>query len=147
MVFHHIYHVLVKCSQVLVFQFRIIYQRPLPAAIIITPVIAFPREVNPFGMTEFIPHKVHIGLSSQRNGTGESFYARPNPGQHHIVVVSMHMEIHFLVHQAECQGFIAYKCLVMRFSIGNRFNMDDGRSAPAKSRGYSILHLFILSAP
>jgi len=55
-------HRLVKITQVFVAQVRIVNEAPLAAAVVITPAIAPAWEVNPFGMSEFIAHKVQVSL-------------------------------------------------------------------------------------
>jgi hypothetical protein len=41
---------------------------PSPSAIMVAPVIALAREIDPFRMSKFVTHKVEVGFTSQTKG-------------------------------------------------------------------------------
>jgi len=70
-------HRTVELLQVVVEEICIICEAPLTAGVVVRPAITFAWEVNPFGVTELIPHEVevstiHRGSSSETNELIES---------------------------------------------------------------------------
>lgn len=53
-------HFAVEVPELMIAQFLIIQQIPLTPGILMRPSVTFAREVNPFGVTEFIPHEVEV---------------------------------------------------------------------------------------
>ena len=53
-------HIMVEIIQPLILQKSVILQTPLTAAVMETPAVAFPRKIDPFGMTKFIAHEVQV---------------------------------------------------------------------------------------
>ena len=57
-------HVPVETVQPAVFQQLVVGQIPLAAGMVEGPAVVLPREVDPFGMTEFIAHEVEIAAGA-----------------------------------------------------------------------------------
>ena len=53
-------HFSIKVSHIVISQILVIYQIPLTASVLTRPSVSFTRKINPFGMSEFITHKVPI---------------------------------------------------------------------------------------
>ena len=53
-------HLPVEPRQQVVFKIDVIHQVPLPAGIMIGPVVARSRKIDPFGVTEFVAHEIKI---------------------------------------------------------------------------------------
>ena len=62
-------HCFVKIAEKTVFQIRIIDQVPLTTGLFVRPSVAFSRKINPFGMPEFISHKIKV--SAVDGGSGD----------------------------------------------------------------------------
>ena len=61
-------HCPVECPQPRVTQQTVLGERPLPAGVGVAPAVAFAREVDPFGVSEFVAHEVEIGVAAGRDG-------------------------------------------------------------------------------
>ena len=63
-----LYHIFIEVVEPLIFQVAVILQTPLPPAIVEAPAVAFPGEVNPFRVTEFVAHEVQVCPRRRRPG-------------------------------------------------------------------------------
>ena len=62
-------HRAVELLQVVVEKIGIICEAPLTAGVVVRPAIALAWEVNPFGVTELIPHEVEIAPIHRRSSS------------------------------------------------------------------------------
>ena len=58
--FDRLEHVRIKIRHVVVGEVFVVHQVPLAAGVFARPTVAFAREVNPFGMSEFVAHEVEV---------------------------------------------------------------------------------------
>ena len=120
---HQLYHRLVEIPQPRVAQEPVLRQRPLPPGVGVAPAVAFAREVDPLGVPELVAHEVEVGLPARRDGhQADHLVQRHAAVDHDILRRLVHVEIHLLVHQPECQRLVAHQRLVVRFGIGHGFH-------------------------
>ena len=105
----------------MVAQFLIIHQAPLAACIFVRPAVAFTREVNPFGMSELITHKVQIAAidGSQCHQTDHLVQGYATLG-HTINVFFREVPVHIGIYQTEDDSLVAHQRLVVTLTIRNR---------------------------
>ena len=60
-------HRAVEFGKLPVSEGRIIAQAPLPARVVIKPVVAFAGKINPFQLTEFVVHEIQITRAGRGN--------------------------------------------------------------------------------
>ena len=65
---HGVEHGLVKVAELMKFKVGVIPQGPLATGIVMCPVITFARKVDPFGMSEFVAHKVEVTVVGGSEG-------------------------------------------------------------------------------
>ena len=66
---HEVGHGPVEGRQPVVLHVPVLHQRPLPAGVVIAPVVALPGEVHPLGMAELVADEVQIAVA--RRGAGQ----------------------------------------------------------------------------
>ena len=113
-----LHHSVVKSVEEFVFQILAVYKLPLTACIFIAPAVPFAREVDPFGMSELITHKVEI-TTIDGSQSDKTYHLMESHAALHgeIVVVYHHVPIHLLIYKAEDYGFVSYEGLVMALAI------------------------------
>ena len=115
-----LYHGLIKLAQILVAQLVVIHQAPLTTCILIAPTVTFTREVNPFGMTELITHEVEVTAIDRRGSEQTYHLVQCDAAMGHIVLVTLlEMPVHIRINEAEDDGLVTHKCLVMTLGIGD----------------------------
>ena len=124
MFFDHPDHFPVERRQVLVFEVRVIHQRPLPPGILVAPVVSLAGEIDPFRVAEVVAHEGHICLSAQGDREQPDHFMKcDTPVDHQVGVIFMHVIVHLLIHEPESKGFVAHQRLVVRFGVSHRFYM------------------------
>ena len=74
-------------------------------------------------MTEFVTHKIEVGLPSQRDRKeADHLMQRHTPINNQVFSRPIHIRIHLLVHQPEGNGFISHQSLIMRLAVSYRLN-------------------------
>ena len=80
------------------------------------PVVTFTRKVDPFGMSEFVAHKIEVTVVGGGEGNkARHFMESDTAVDYDITSTRMHVEIHLFVDEFENEGFSSNKGLVMRF--------------------------------
>ena len=80
------------------------------------PVVTFAREVDPFGVSEFIAHKVEVAVVGGGEGDEACHFMEGDAAvDDEITGTGMHVEIHFFVDEFENEGFSADESLVVGF--------------------------------
>ena len=117
---YEVYHIVVECIEEAILQVYAIHEFPLAASVLIRPSIAFAREVNPFGMAEFIAHKVEITAVDSRCGDHSYHLMERHTAVYcRVIVAHHHVPVHCAVDKAEYQGLIAHQCLVVTLGIAD----------------------------
>ena len=62
----YLVHFFVESVEVAVSKIFVVHQVPLTTTMLITISITFSREIDPFGMTEFIAHEVEVPFATER---------------------------------------------------------------------------------
>ena len=113
-------HFFIKITHIVIGQIFVVHQIPLAAGIFARPSVTFTWEVNPFGMPEFISHKVQITSVDSRRGQQADHFMQSNTTVDNIIFVSLlHVPVHIGINQAEDNRLVSYQCLVMTFCIRN----------------------------
>lgn len=106
--------------EALVFEFGVVGEGPLSASVFVGPVVSFAREVEPFGVAEFVADESEPGFAAGNHGEeAEEFVEGEAPVDDGVLVAFFHVPVHVLVHEPEGEGFIADECLVMGFGVGD----------------------------
>ena len=75
-------------------------------------------------MSEFVAHKIQIGLSRQRDRKKPDHLVQRHAAvDHDVLCGAVHIGVHLLVHQPERNGLVADQCLVVRLAVGHRFDI------------------------
>ena len=84
------------------------------------PAISFTREIDPFRMAKFIPHKVQItAVDGGGRDQTDHFMQSYTPFHHKIVIIFLHMPIHVGIDKTENDRLVTHQRLVMTFRITN----------------------------
>ena len=90
-VFNHVeivtkqfYHCGIKAIEVCKEIVLIVHQRPLTASVLVTPAVSFTREINPFGMSEFVTHKGKVTAVNGRSGDKANHLVKCYSTIHHV---------------------------------------------------------------
>ena len=75
----HLHHGLVEIGEEPVAEGGVVAQVPLAAGIVIAPVIALAREINPFGVAEFVAHEVEIAVPGRGQGDKPDHLVQGDP--------------------------------------------------------------------
>ena len=103
-------------------QFVIIQQIPLPARVLIRPTVTFAREVDPFGVTEFVAHEVEITAIACRHRDEPNHFVQGDSAVCDIIFVTFfEVPIHIGVNQPEDNRLIADESLVVAFGVRDGF--------------------------
>ena len=93
---------------------------PLTASILVRPAVTFARKINPFGMSEFISHKVQIASIDGRSGQQANHLMQSYASFCDTILITFtEMPIHIRIDQTENNRLVSYQCLVMAFTIRN----------------------------
>ena len=107
-------HLGVKIIQILKAKFWIVYQMPLSATILITPVVALTWKIYPLGVAEFVAHKVEIAVAAGRQSEkADHFMKRYATVDDKVLLFLLHTIIHFLVAETKHDGFVTNKRLIV----------------------------------
>lgn len=80
------------------------------------PVVTFARKVDPFGVSEFVAHKVEVTVVGGGEGDEARHFMQGDAAvDDDITCTSMHVEIHLFVDEFKNEGFSSDEGLVMRF--------------------------------
>ena len=113
-------HRVVKLLQLMVLQLRIVCQAPLSAAILEAVAVAFPGEVNPLRMSEFVAHKVQISVAARRHRHQTNHFVQfHGPLDRQTRISYAHVPVHLLIRQPEHDRFIPHQRLIMRFTVAD----------------------------
>lgn len=61
-------HMLIEGIKLMVSEICSICKIPSPSAVVIAPVVAFPRKINPLWMPKLVAHEVKVSVVSQTKG-------------------------------------------------------------------------------
>jgi hypothetical protein len=61
-------HELLKLEKIVIAQVGAVSEVPSPTAVVVAPVVALPRKINPFRVSEFVAHEGQIALVPQCEG-------------------------------------------------------------------------------
>ena len=118
--FRHFHHGNLEVAQVLVLEVGVVGQTPLAAAVVVTPAVALPGEIDPLGVAEFVAHEGQVALAAQAHGQQPQQLVQCHAPVHDAVLVpGFHGVVHFLVAEAEHDGLIAHQGLVVAFAIAD----------------------------
>ena len=95
----------------------------MPAGVLVRPVIALPGEVDPFGVSEFVSHKVEVSAVHGREGNQPYHFMQCHAPVYDKAagVVFHHVPVHFGIDEAENDGFVPNKSLIVTFGIVDGF--------------------------
>lgn len=126
-------HGLIEVAQVVVTQCRVVAERPLTAAVMVRPIVAFAGEVEPLRVAKFIPHKGEITFPAEPDGEqADDFMESDSAINDGALTDLIHVPVHFLIHEPEGERLIAHQRLIVGFSVGDvRFSVAAiGQGAP-----------------
>ena len=117
---YHLEHSLVEVAEIVIAEFLVVNEVPLAACILVAPSIALAGEVNPFGMSELVAHKVEVATvdgccRDEANHLVESDATM----NHEVLVALLEVPIHVGIYQTEDNGLVAYKCLVVALAVAD----------------------------
>ena len=139
-------HGFVEGSEVLIFQIVSVYEVPLPTSVFIGPAVSLTRKIDPFGVAEFISHKVEVAAVDGREGYQPYHFMQGHASIYDQIGVSLaHVPIHDIVDEPEDNGFVADQCLVVALGIidGLFIGTPIGQF-PKYGRGFPVLVFFLL---
>ena len=141
-----VHHIHVPIVEELVFQIFAVHQVPLPAGIFVAPAIAFTGEVDPFRVSPFISHKIEVtAIDGGSRYEANHFVESHTPVHGGVVVVDHHVPIHFLIDEAENDGFVAHERLVVAFCVADGFFVGTSVGEfPVHRSGFPIFILLLL---
>ena len=98
---------------------------------LVRPTVALAGEIKPFWVTKFIAHEGEVAFASKAKcEQADEFMECHTSVYGWVVIVLTHVPVHVLIHEPECEGFIADECLIMAFCVGDvRFSVasvDEG---------------------
>ena len=84
------------------------------------PAVALPGEVDPFGMAEFVAHKVEVRFSAAGQSEQTNHLVQGNGAvDHGVVAVLVHVGVHVRPGQAEDHRLVAHQRLIVGLHIGH----------------------------
>ena len=114
----------VESLQVGVEEVVVIPQRPLPPGVLKRLAVALPREIDPLGVTELVPHEVQPRLAPERQleepGHLVQRDAPLHRGVHALRPRLAHAPVHGRVHEREGERLIAHQALIVGFEVAHR---------------------------
>ena len=88
----------------------------MATGVVMGPVVTFARKVDPFGVSEFIAHKVEVAVVGGGEGDEACHFMKGDAAiDDEITGTGMHVEIHLFVDEFENEGFSADESLVVGF--------------------------------
>ena len=124
MAFHKVKHGLIEGAHEMIFQVFIVHQRPLTTGVMVAPAVVEAREVDPFGMTKLIAHKVEPCLTAQGKREEANHLMQGDAAvDSHGRCVEAHGGVHLLVHQTEGNSLVAHQGLIVRFGVGHSLGL------------------------
>ena len=113
-------HVFVESSEVFVSEMVGVGEAPMSHSMMEAPVVAFPREINPFGMAEFVAHEVEVALSREceRDETNH-FVESDGSVDLEVRGEDGHVAVHLLVGKPEHDGFVTDQGLIVRLAVAD----------------------------
>mmetsp|Transcript_40311 Transcript_40311/g.126894 ORF Transcript_40311/g.126894 Transcript_40311/m.126894 type:complete len:704 (-) Transcript_40311:165-2276(-) len=132
-------HGRVEVVEMDVTKMRLIGEVPLAASMMIGPVVADAREVDPLRMSEFVTHEVEVSLSSERHGDQSDHLVQGDSSVDDGVGGGEegHAVVHLLVHEPEGDGLVTNKRLIVRFGVANNLLLVSS----VCQRVYNMTHL------
>ena len=104
------------------------------------PTVALTREVDPFGVTEFVAHEVEITAVARRDGDEANHLVQSDSAIGNVILVAFfEVPIHIGINQPEDNRLIANESLVVTFGVRDGFFVCAAIShLPENSRRFPI---------
>ena len=124
---YHKEHLAVEIGQERISQLLAVAQRPLAPCVVVRPAVALAREVDPFGVSEFVAHEVEVCLAARRDGHQTYHLVQGHAAvDEYVLGFAVHRVVHQTVHQTEGYGLVTHECLIVRLGIG--YGLDTGQT-------------------
>lgn len=116
-------HVAIKVFEEMEPELLVICKIPSTTAMLVAPSVFFPREINPFGMAEFIPHESQKTFSSKCKSDESNHLVKCHSSADNksFWCVNAHFIINFSIEEPHGDSFITDKSLIMTFRVDNAF--------------------------
>ena len=145
------HHRLIKAVEIREEIVRVIYQPPLSPSVFIAPSVALTREVDPFRMTELIPHEGQVAAVDGGGGHESDHLMQGYTAVCHIGRVTvLEMPVHIRIHEAEDNRLVAYQRLIVALRVGDGLLvLAPVRHLKQDMSGFPVfvLHLFDILDP
>lgn len=113
-------HVLVKSVELAESERLIFRQTPLSPTVVVTKVVFRPWEINPFWVTEFVPHEIEVSLTAKTLCKKSNHFMKSNtPVYSKWNAIPCHSSVNIFIEEPLGDSLITYNCLVMRFSVSD----------------------------
>eukprot|EP00951_Prasinocladus_malaysianus_P021839 scaffold181505_cov33-Prasinocladus_malaysianus.AAC.1 len=135
-------HGLVPLVELVVQQVRPVHQAPLAPAVLVAPVVAVSREVDPLGVAKLVAHEVQPAVPAERHRQQPCHLVEGDASSddRRLLLQGAHVVIHLGVHQAEGDGLVAHESLVVALAVRHHLL----REPPVAQRGHQVLHAPVL---
>ena len=105
-----------------VFELGVVGERPLATGVLVAPLVALAREVDPLGVAKFVPHEGEVSFPAGGEGEEAEDFVESDAAVDLGVVISLcHVVIHGGVHEPEGEGFVSDEGLVVALGVGDGF--------------------------
>ena len=100
----------------------LVRQIPLPAAVLVTPVVALAREVDPLGVPQLVAHEVQVGLAPEGHGDEPNHLVQGHAPDDDLggLVQRAHAFVHLGAHQPEGDRLVPDQRLVVTLGVSHR---------------------------
>ena len=111
-------HLAVEVAKPMITKVFIVNKTPLATSVLITPAVAFAREVDPLWVSELVAHEVKI-TSVDGCSRHQAYHLVQGDAafSNSVDVLLCKVPIHIGINEAEDDGLVAHKCLVVTFAI------------------------------
>lgn len=111
-------HIMIEIAKIMVAEVVVVDEVPLATGILVTPVVAFAGEVNPFGMTKLVAHEVEIAAVNCGGCDESNHLVESDPTMDcSILIAFAEVPVHVCVDESENEGLVTHKCLVVALTI------------------------------
>mmetsp|Transcript_61777 Transcript_61777/g.147378 ORF Transcript_61777/g.147378 Transcript_61777/m.147378 type:complete len:223 (+) Transcript_61777:4157-4825(+) len=114
-------HQLVKSLEEVVAQVILVCEIPAAAAVVVTPAILRPREVNPLWVSKLIAHEVQVALTTkaEHQETNHLVQSQATVNAHRgsRALNQAHTCVHLGIHEPESNGLVTDNGLVVRLHV------------------------------
>ena len=128
------YHRLVEVSEEAIPKIRVVPKAPLTTSIVVRPIISFSREVYPFGVPKFVPHKSEVSIpSGPKRNEPDHFMKSYRSIDNKALIGRAHLPVHLLIGEPEDEGLIPDESLVVRLRTLSYVRQPGGLISRARS--------------